>query len=513
MKTIFNNGNLLPLKSLVVFVLSLLLGSDTFAQKIQATVNSGAHLIQTTDWNVFRNVIISVEHIDGTNRHFYPAVAWPYNPNAMNVEGLDADFAQGTSVVVYVVKPLFKLASANVEATVTSGPHLIKTMDWAEYAYSNILVEELDGRNQHIYIANGTRPTNPNAMYVEGIDVDFAQGTQVRVYNLNKAFSTELVSNVAENEQYTSLALSSYDKASNGINERVRILGNGYVGIGTPAPQAPLDVKGSVIINGPGNTLTLQKSSNNIPALAFQGAAGVSTLIEAGDDHFTTYVGGQRRFTIQSDGKVGIGTNGPEAKLHVYGTANANMLGIGSYTLPVSGDEAGVFAIKTNHDNNLWSQSIVSYGTGGKGLRVYNSGGAGSTAFEVVQGAGSRFIVDGQGDVGIGTNDPKGYKLAVAGKIRTTEVKVEPLPWFDYVFEPSYKLPDLKETEKFIKENKHLPEIPSDKEVQANGLELGKMNSLLLKKVEEITLYLIEIKKENELLKERLNLVEEAGKK
>ncbi|MOA38224.1 hypothetical protein D3C78_1598840 [compost metagenome] len=69
------------------------------------------------------------------------------------------------------------------------------------------------------------------------------------------------------------------------------------------------------------------------------------------------------------------------------------------------------------------------------------------------------------------------------------------------MFEPDYKLRSLSEVEMFIKLNKHLPEIPSAKEVENNGIAVGEMNAKLLQKIEELTLYLIEMKKENEELK------------
>ncbi|WP_420602826.1 fibronectin type III domain-containing protein [Flagellimonas sp.] len=103
------------------------------------------------------------------------------------------------------------------------------------------------------------------------------------------------------------------------------------------------------------------------------------------------------------------------------------------------------------------------------------------------------------GDVGIGTNAvPSGYKLAVEGKIRTREIRVDQDTWPDYVFKEGYDLPSLEEIQKHIEEKGHLPNIPSAKEVETNGVELGEMNKLLLEKVEELTLYVIELKKENE---------------
>jgi hypothetical protein len=107
-------------------------------------------------------------------------------------------------------------------------------------------------------------------------------------------------------------------------------------------------------------------------------------------------------------------------------------------------------------------------------------------------------------NVGIGTTTPSPkYKLDVAGSIRAKEIKVElaagTLP--DFVFKPDYNLRKLDEVESFIKKNGHLPEIPSAKEVEKNGLAVGEMQAKLLQKVEELTLYVIDIKKENAALK------------
>nr|WP_197718722.1 hypothetical protein [Pedobacter schmidteae] len=112
-------------------------------------------------------------------------------------------------------------------------------------------------------------------------------------------------------------------------------------------------------------------------------------------------------------------------------------------------------------------------------------------------------IADENENVGIGTTDTKGYRLAVNGKIRTHEIKVETANWPDYVFAKDYQLPTLQETEKHIKENGHLPGIPSAEEVKTNGIDLGEMNAKLLQKIEELTLHLINQQKEIELLKKR----------
>ena len=102
-----------------------------------------------------------------------------------------------------------------------------------------------------------------------------------------------------------------------------------------------------------------------------------------------------------------------------------------------------------------------------------------------------QFVVGFNGNVGIGTNSPQ-EALSVNGNIRAKEIKVEASHWPDYVFDETYKMMELKDLEKYIKENNHLPGIPKAKEVETDGLKLGEMNKRLLKKIEELTLYIIE---------------------
>ncbi len=105
------------------------------------------------------------------------------------------------------------------------------------------------------------------------------------------------------------------------------------------------------------------------------------------------------------------------------------------------------------------------------------------------------------GNVGIGTDSPGTYRLAVNGNVRAKEVKVETTNWPDYVFTKDYSLPSLEVVQKHIDQKGHLINIPSAKDIEANGIELGEMNRLLLEKIEELTLYIIENKAEIEFLK------------
>lgn len=126
------------------------------------------------------------------------------------------------------------------------------------------------------------------------------------------------------------------------------------------------------------------------------------------------------------------------------------------------------------------------------------------------------WIVGNNGTIGIGqfisplpadgsTQDGNKYKLFVKDGIRTEKVKVDVSSangWADYVFKKDYKLNSLESVEKHIEEKGHLPNIPSAKEVKENGINLGEMDAKLLEKIEELTLYVIQLNKDVEQLKE-----------
>lgn len=156
----------------------------------------------------------------------------------------------------------------------------------------------------------------------------------------------------------------------------------------------------------------------------------------------------------------------------------------------------------TNNDHEFYG-----LGTNTDIMRFQIPGSARFFRFYRADGATSSteiFTILGTGSVGIGTPNPGNYKLAVAGKIASwEEVRVLNLntPFPDYVFDKDYKLPTLAETENYIKQHKHLPEVPSAAEVEKEGMSLSDMNIITLKKVEELTLHLIELNKKVEELK------------
>ena len=136
----------------------------------------------------------------------------------------------------------------------------------------------------------------------------------------------------------------------------------------------------------------------------------------------------------------------------------------------------------------------------GDGFIQQQRGDGGATAYHLL------FNPSG-GNVGVGTANPT-EKLTVNGKIKANEIRVDGTGAPDYVFEESYKAATLQDVESYIKKNKHLPEVPSAKEFERDGIAVGEMNKLLLKKIEELTLHLIEKDKKISDQEKRLMAVE-----
>jgi hypothetical protein len=215
------------------------------------------------------------------------------------------------------------------------------------------------------------------------------------------------------------------------------------------------------------------------------------------------------------NGNVGINAITPtQAKLVV----NADF---GKQTNAVfGGDGAGIslqknwptIAYNTYRDNsNIQRYMGTGYGyltsvDQGSGTYFWNKLGFGAAGGSV--GASEQYVMglSQGGNLGIGTAPDVTYRLSVNGNIRSKEVVVES-GWADYVFAKDYKLPLLTEVEKYIKVNNHLPEIPSAKEIQENGLKVGEVQTKMMQKIEELTLYIIEQNKKIEALEKKLNTI------
>ncbi len=306
-----------------------------------------------------------------------------------------------------------------------------------------------------------------------------------------------------------------------GNQEKLRITNQGFIGIGYASPDAKLHVYGeeagqgnvlaSIMIgknNGPEIQAIQESADDDVQSLAFR----VKSSSTNADDNFEA-------LRIYKNGNIGFGISSPKGKLEIYNSAtfNTDMTAVaqdhillsapdpgngnyfGSITWQSGGRRrASIVATREHDDKDYVGIAFFTKGTDGSGP-IYES---------------MRITRNGNVLIGKTSQQNSSYKLDVAGSIRANEVKVN-LDGADFVFEPDYKLKPLDEVETFVKENKHLPDIEPAVEMKTEGTNLGEMNTKLLQKIEELTLYVIDINKEveklkneNELLKEKLSIEE-----
>jgi hypothetical protein len=207
-----------------------------------------------------------------------------------------------------------------------------------------------------------------------------------------------------------------------------------------------------------------------------------------------------------STGNIAIGHNNPLRKLHI---ANGDMYLDGPAVINFGDDARFTVSNITFPTLSTPSYSMGQYGiaapTTANSAELWVSGNDGIRFFTR---ALPRMTILNNGKVGIGSLNPDS-QLTVKGLIHAEEVKVDLNVPADYVFQkyytgsstlkPEYKMPTLEYIEEFTKENNHLPNIPSAKEIKENGMNVGEMTNLLLQKIEELTLYTIE---QNKRIKE-----------
>ncbi|HNP24189.1 MAG TPA: hypothetical protein PKM63_04085 [Panacibacter sp.] len=247
--------------------------------------------------------------------------------------------------------------------------------------------------------------------------------------------------------------------------------GSGFVGIGTATPATKLQVFTGDASYG------LTHTNGVVTVGSYVGNNGGWLGTKSNHPLYFFTNNSTALMTITTAGSVGIGTISPATKFQLqtadasYGITHTNgTVTVGTYV----GSSGGWIATKSN--------SPLYFCTG-----------------LLAQNGSAQMTLLLNGNVGIGTLNPS-YKLSVNGTIQAKEVRVE-TGWADFVFEKNYKLRSLSEVENYINENNHLPDLPSAKEMQADGLPVAETETKMMQKIEELTLYVIQLQKEIDQLK------------
>lgn len=364
-----------------------------------------------------------------------------------------------------------------------SGPDLILTSNG---------VPELRGQRSGGTIAAPTSTlSGSNLLQINGYGhngTSFVQSSQLRF------LTTENWSTTARG---TDMAFSTTKLGTNLMTEKMRITGDGNVGIGTSAPLTTLNIAGGnwdlATTNGDfaiGNSTYKLKFG----VATGGGGAGDARIYTTGGTHRTIFGSNATDIMTVSETGVGIGTITPLRDFVVTGATPSLLIGYNSSSLASNNVESG----------RLYFDEAVN-GTGRCGFELHYDGSANRLNFNsICTSPISRLsILRDNGNVGIGVLNPVN-KLEVNGVIRANEVIVE-TGWADYVFQDDYKLKPLSEVEAFIKANKHLPSLPSAAKIQEKGAHMAELMTKMMEKIEELTLYSIEQKKEIDELKRRLD--------
>ena len=216
---------------------------------------------------------------------------------------------------------------------------------------------------------------------------------------------------------------------------------------------------------------------------------------------------------------VGIGTASPSVSLHVRKDQNARTAayvenrdtssGIDVYSAYClfngNSSVTGMFLAGVNHTGyELVTANRLSLYTNNAAGMAFSVDAAGPIA--MATSGNERLRIDSSGNVGIGTSTPA-YLLTVNGAVRASQFIGDVNTYSDFVFKPGYKLESLDEVEVAIKRDGHLPGIPDEAEVKLHGVDLAVQQARLLQKVEELTLYIIELERKNAELRVEVNQI------
>jgi hypothetical protein len=255
----------------------------------------------------------------------------------------------------------------------------------------------------------------------------------------------------------------------------------------------------------PSSRLTIRQSSD--PSMGSDGTGGLRVYNTAGSSFGQLQVNSSGVELSSSAGATDLPLflNVSRSGIPPFTITTAKNIGIGTLTPGSTLDVAGIFTLSGSGDANKFITT-----TGNSHLTIQSTGAAGAIRFFTENGtsANEKMRVDASGNVGIGVTAPT-EKLSVNGNVyangnisaygivKTKKVVVTQTAWPDYVFTDDYKLATLSSLESYIRTNRHLPGVPSVKDVEENGISVGDNQALLLRKIEELTLYVIALEKKS----------------
>lgn len=296
----------------------------------------------------------------------------------------------------------------------------------------------------------------------------------------------------------------------NGNTQLMRILANGNVGINTTTPTALLHTVGSLRfqnLTDASNPFRLLGVDSNGNVFRYNpsdfGGGSVSDFDWLKPDGTTPT---SINDAIYTNGFVGINVTNPATNLHTNGTLRFENISDSTNPFRVLG---------TDNQGNVFEYNPSEFGGGSASdFDWLKPDGTTPTSInDNIYTNGKVAINTNEFPTQVGDINVSSYSLFVTGGILTEEVRVALVQdWADFVFEDDYSLEPLEKVEKHIKKNKHLKGVPSEKEVKENGIELAEMNKILLMKVEELTLYVIELNKKLDAQQEEINQLKEVKK-
>lgn len=347
-------------------------------------------------------------------------------------------------------------------------------------------------------VAIGKNVHSQNTSFSFGRDIT-ATGSNSIIIGSGYAYNAVLTNNISKSIMF---GVSSSTPAMI-IRQKSAYDVPAFVGIGTTDPKQEFHVNGNLMISGSNKSLLFATSASSE-----YGSFGIN-YTGSGLNFFKPNEGSPTNnlLFIKDNGNIGIGKSNPTNKLDVSGSIKSTS--IQSESLSISGDinfrslagnSTKIITIDDNGDLLSVDYSTIQDNMGNH-TAIQNINLNGNKLVGGTSGNGGIFVA-GNGNVRIGDGTMNPTKaLEVNGAIRSKEVIVEIANWSDFVFEDDFNLMSLKDTESFIKQNGHLPNVPSATEVENEGIGLGEMNAVLLQKIEELTLYVIELQKQIEELK------------